>query len=71
MYNVVVGVRKVLKWDKKLESQATKKGAKKLAIVEYQGDSCILEKLCFHGIPRKRSGSWLILTVGISWVLLE
>jgi hypothetical protein len=30
MYNVVSGVQKVWNWDKKLESRATEKGAKKL-----------------------------------------
>jgi hypothetical protein len=30
MYNVLSGVQNVWKWDKKLESRATKKGAKKL-----------------------------------------
>jgi hypothetical protein len=30
MYDVVSGVQKVFKWDKKSESRATKKGAKKL-----------------------------------------
>jgi hypothetical protein len=30
MYDIVSGVQKVWKWDKKLESRATEKGAKKL-----------------------------------------
>jgi hypothetical protein len=30
MYNVVSGVQKLWKWDKKLESHATKNSAKKL-----------------------------------------
>ncbi len=30
MYDVVFGVQKVEKWEKKLESRATEKGAKKL-----------------------------------------